>query len=235
MSNDLKDNIVKANKDIVNKKRKPSKVLAIDLFAFNPQMTVAEVADKIGVTKKSVLMWREDPNFIDAIYDRYMIEFGFQLPAVLNSMVREAQAGNVQAARLVLEHSGRLVKNINVTIDSPFEKFLKGVEVAEVVSDEDIIDVAENIDDDFIELPERNTENQVERTKKENVLNRKAIKEEEKRLAYNQKQKEWREWRLRAEKVGIKPLKSRRPTPAQRQEWQHLIIQAESEVPSTSK
>ena len=234
MSNDLKDNIVKANKDIVNKKRKPSKVLAIDLFAFNPQMTVAEVANKIGVTKKSVLMWREDPNFIDAIYDRYMIEFGFQLPAVLNSMVREAQAGNVQAARLVLEHSGRLVKNINVTIDSPFEKFLKGVEVAEVVSDEDIIDVAENIDDDFIELPERNTENQVERTKKENVLNRKAIKEEEKRLAYNQKQKEWREWRLRAEKVGIKPLKSRRPTPAQRQEWQHLIIQAESEAPSTS-
>ena len=232
MSNDLKDNIVKANKDIVNKKRKPSKVLAIDLFAFNPQMTVAEVADKIGVTKKSVLMWREDPNFIDAIYDRYMIEFGFQLPAVLNSMIREAQAGNVQAARLVLEHSGMLVKNINVTIDSPFEKFLKEIEVAEVVSDEDIIDVAENIDDDFIELPERNTENQVERTKKENVLNRKAIKEEEKRLAYNQKQKEWRQWRLRAEKVGIPPLKSRRPTPAQRKEWQNQVIQAESSLSS---
>ena len=232
MSNDIKDNIVKANKDIVNKKRKPSKTLAIDLFAFNPQMTVAEVADKIGVTKKSVLMWREDPNFIDAIYDRYMIEFGFQLPAVLNSMVREAQAGNVQAARLVLEHSGRLVKNINVTIDSPFEKFLKGVEVAEVVSDEDIIDVAENIEDDFIELPERNTENQVERTKKENLLNRKAIKEEEKRLAYNQKQKEWRQWRLRAEKVGIPPLKSRRPTPAQRKEWQNRVIQVESSLSS---
>ena len=232
MSNDIKDNIVKANKDIVNKKRKPSRILAIDLFAFNPQMTVAEVADKIGVTKKSVLMWREDPNFIDAIYDRYMIEFGFQLPAVLNAMVREAQAGNVQAARLVLEHSGRLVKNINVTIDSPFEKFLKEIEVAEVVSDEDIIDVSENIDDDFIELPERNTENQVERTKKENVLNRKAIKEEEKRLAYNQKQKEWRQWRLRAEKVGIPPLKSRRPTPAQRKEWQNQVIQAESSLSS---
>ena len=233
MPNDIKDNIVKANKDIVNKKRKPSKVLAVDLFAFNPQMTVAEVADKIGSTKKSVLMWREDPNFIDAIYDRYMVEFGFQLPAVLNSMVREAQAGNVQAARLVLEHSGKLVKNINVTIDSPFEKFLKGIEVAEVVSDEDIIDVAENIEDDFTELPERNTENQIERTKKENVYNRKAIKEEEKRLAYNEKQKEWRQWRLRAEKVGISPLKSRRPTPAQRKEWQSLIIQAESEVSST--
>ena len=141
--------------DIIKKKKKPSKILAIDLFAFNPQMTVQQVADKLGVTKKSVLQWREDPNFIDAIYDRYMVEFGSQLPSVLNAMVREAQAGNVQAGRLVLEHSGKLVKNINVTIDSPFEKFLKGVESAEVVEDDDIIDVAESIDDDFDDFPER--------------------------------------------------------------------------------
>ena len=94
--------------DIIKKKKKPSKILAIDLFAFNPQITVQQVADKLGVTKKSVLQWREDPNFIDAIYDRYMVEFGSQLPSVLNAMVREAQAGNVQAGRLVLEHSGKL-------------------------------------------------------------------------------------------------------------------------------
>ena len=29
-------------------------------------------------------------------------------------MIREAVEGNVQAGRLVLEHSGKLVKNINV-------------------------------------------------------------------------------------------------------------------------
>ena len=146
---------MKNTTDIIKKKKKPSKILAIDLFAFNPQITVQQVADQLGVTKKSVLMWREDPNFIDAIYDRYMVEFGSQLPSVLNAMVREAQAGNVQAGRLVLEHSGKLVKNINVTIDSPFEKFLKGVESAEVVEDDDIIDVAESIDDDFDDFPER--------------------------------------------------------------------------------
>ena len=233
MKEEIKDNIVRSNSKLVKEKKKPAKILAIDLFAFNPQMTIAEVANKIGVTKKSVMMWREDPNFIDAIYDRYMVEFGFQLPAVLNAMTREAQAGNVQAARLVLEHSGRLVKNINVTIDSPFEKFLKAVQAVEVVSDEDIIEVAGTIEDDFVELPERVVENQVERTKKENISNKKAIKSEEKRLAYNQKQKEWRKWRLRAEKVGIQPLKSRRPTPAQRKEWQNQIIQAESEVSSS--
>ena len=214
--------------DIIKKKKKPSKILAIDLFAFNPQMTVQQVADKIGVTKKSVLMWREDPNFIDAIYDRYMVEFGFQLPSVLNAMVREAQAGNVQAGRLVLEHSGKLVKNINVTIDSPFEKFMKGMENAEVVEDEEIIDVAESIDDDFDDLPERIIENQIERTKKENITNRKVIMQEEKKAAYNKQQREWRKCRIRAEKVGIAPLKGRRPTPAQRKDWENSIMEAEN-------
>ena len=214
--------------DIIKKKKKPSKILAIDLFAFNPQITVQQVADKLGVTKKSVLMWREDPNFIDAIYDRYMVEFGSQLPSVLNAMVREAQAGNVQAGRLVLEHSGKLVKNINVTIDSPFEKFLKGVESAEVVEDDDIIDVAESIDDDFDDLPERVAENQMKRTRDENIRNRKVIMEEEKKAAYNKQQREWRRWRIRAEKVGINPLKGRRPTPAQRKDWENSIMEAEN-------
>ena len=214
--------------DIIKKKKKPSKILAIDLFAFNPQITVQQVADKLGVTKKSVLMWREDPNFIDAIYDRYMVEFGSQLPSVLNAMVREAQAGNVQAGRLVLEHSGKLVKNINVTIDSPFEKFLKGVESAEVVEDDDIIDVAESIDDDFDDLPKRVVENQMKRTRDENIRNRKVIMEEEKKAAYNKQQREWRRWRIRAKKVGIEPLKGRRPTPAQRKDWENSIMEAEN-------
>ena len=98
-------------------KSKPEKVLAVEIFALQPSVTVEEVANKIGVSKNAVKKWRSDPNFLDACYDRYMIEFGSQLPSVLNAMVREAQAGNVQAGRLVLEHSGKLVKNINITVD----------------------------------------------------------------------------------------------------------------------
>ncbi len=120
------------------------------------------------------------------------------------------------------------MKNINVTIDSPFEKFLKGVENAEVVEDKDIIDVAESIEDDFEDLPKRKVENQIERTKKENISNRKAIKEAEKRASYNKQQSEWRKWRIRAEKVGVPPLKSRRPTPAQRQDWENKIMEEEN-------
>ena len=173
-------------------------------------------------------MWKQDPNFVEAIYDRYMLEFGSEIPAVLNAMVREAKEGNVQAGRLVLEHSGRWVKNINVTIDSPFEKFLKGAQVAEVVSDEDIIEVAAEIVTEDDGLPERNTEDQGKRASREKKLTIKEIKKEEQRVKYNAKQKEWYRWRKRAEKVGVSPLKSRRPTPAQRKEWQNKIIQAES-------
>lgn len=206
-------------------KAKPQKVLAVELFALQPSISLEQVANKIGVSKKTIENWRSDPNFLDACYDRYMIEFGSQLPSVLNAMVREAQAGNVQAGRLVLEHSGKLVKNINITVDSPFEKFLKSVPDAEVVADAEIVEAAEDIS--FESLPERNTENQNQRVKNEKVLNRKAIEKEEKRLKYNIQQKEWYKWRKRAKAVGVEQLKGRRPTPAQRKDWQEKIIAAE--------
>ena len=205
--------------------RKPHKVLAIELFALNPAITVKEVASKVGVSDICVAKWRQDPMFIDKIYERYMTEFGSQLPAVINAMVREAKHGNVQAARLVLEHSGKLVKNINITVDSPFEKFLKSVPDAEVVADAEIVEAAEDIS--FESLPERKTGDQNVRVRNENALNKKAIEKEDKRLKYNEKQKEWYKWRTRAKKVGVEPLKNRRPTPAQRQDWIKLIVEAE--------
>ena len=58
---------------------------------------------------------------------------------------------------------------------------------------------------------------------------RKAIKKEEKRLDRNNKQKEWYEWRKRAKAVGVEPLKNRRPTPAQRKDWEAKIVKAESQ------
>ena len=210
-------------------KKEPSKVLAVEIKALNPTITNIDLAQKLKVSSVTVNRWMKDPNFIEACYDRYMLEFGGQLPNVLNAMIREAQAGNVQAARLILEHSGKLVKNINVTIDSPFEKFLKQVPDAEVVSDKEIIDVAEGLDVDYSDLPPRNDENQDVRAKREKKSTLSAINKEEKRLERNKKQREWHKWRRRAEKSGVSPLKNRRPTPAQRKDWEEKIIKAESQ------
>ena len=194
-----------------------------------PSITAEEVAKRCNVTVKTVQNWRNNINFVEAVYDRYMVEFGSQLPDVLRAMVREAQAGNVQAGRLVLEHSGKLVKNVNVTIDSPFEKFLKkidDIEDAEIIEDVEVTELVQELPN-YNDLPPRNEENQENRVKKEKKAINKSIKDEIKRKEYNKKQKEWYNWRKRAKKVGIEPLKSKRPTPGQRKEWQNKIIAAE--------
>ena len=202
--------------------RKPHKVLAIELFALNPAITVKEVASKVGVSDICVAKWRQDPMFIDKIYERYMTEFGRQLPAVINAMVREAKHGNVQAARLVLEHSGKLVKNVNITIDSPFEKFLK----ADDIQDAEIVEI---FDDVVIpeDLPERKPSKTV---KQEKVALKSEIEKDRydnKKKTRNDMRKEWYRWKKRAEAVGIKPLSAKRPTKGQRKEWEESIVAAE--------
>tara|TARA_R100000781_G_C4068352_1_gene123588 strand:- start:474 stop:1127 length:654 start_codon:yes stop_codon:yes gene_type:complete len=209
--------------NITKLKKNPAKTLAVELLAFNPELSLQQVADKVGVSKSAIAKWKATPEFVDAVYDRYMTQFGLEIPQVLDAMIREAKEGNVQAGRLILEHSGKLVKNINVTIDSPFEKFLKNVPDAEIVEDEDIIDAAVVLEDNFDDLPPRNTENQNDRVKREKVATKDAIKRAER----NAKQKNWYKWRVRAKAAGIEPLKNKRPTPGQRKEWERSIIKAE--------
>ena len=209
--------------------KNPAQHTAIELYASQPSITAQEVATKCNVPIETIYKWRRNINFIEAIYDRYMVEFGSQLPGVLMAMVREAQAGNVQAGRLVLEHSGKLVKNVNVTIDSPFEKFLKKVDDiqdAEIVEDAEVVGLVQDLPNSD-DLPPRNTENQQKRVAREKKTLNKSIKAEAKRQEYNKKQKEWYNWRKRAEKVGVSPLKSKRPTKGQRKAWQEKILVAE--------
>lgn len=210
--------------------KRPEKELAIELFATQPELSVADVAGLVGVPPRAVSKWRENINFIEAIYDRYMVEFGGELPAVLMAMVREAKAGNVQAGRLVLEHSGKLVKNINVTVDSPFEKWMKRVDTAEVVDGEIIEEEVSSLVEDIpieIDLPPRTVENPAVRARKEKKKLTKTLKEEAKRQRYNQKQKGWYAWKKRAEAVGVEPLKGGRPTKGQRKAWEDEIIKKE--------
>ena len=131
--------------------------LAIEAFASEPGITNRQVADMIGVHKDTIRRWRKDPKFVDAIYDLYMVYYGSQIPCVLQAMIDQAKAGNVQAGRLVLEHSGKLVKNVNITIDSPFEKFLKAdASPVEYVDAEiqDIVDDVPNVLDDVRPKPQ---------------------------------------------------------------------------------
>ena len=94
---------------------------AVELYALTPNAVHKEIAEELSISSKQLLKLRRDPNFWADVYDRYMITFEGDIPDVLRATVREAKAGNVQAQRLVLEHSGKLQKHLSITIKSPWE------------------------------------------------------------------------------------------------------------------
>ena len=214
---------------MANIQKRPEKALAIEIFATQPDKGISQVAVEVGVDPKTMYNWRCDPKFMDAIYEKYMVTFGGELPAVLSAMVREAKAGNVQAGRLVLEHSGKLVKNVNITIDSPFEKWLKKVDDAEVIDGEiiedEVVDLVGEIQVEINNLPPREVENPVVREKREV----KSLAKQKKKAQYNLQQKEWYRWKVRAKAAGVEMLQGGRPTPGQRLAWEQAIIRKENE------
>lgn len=208
--------------------KKANQKAAIDLLIHNPDISKTELAKELKVTPQTIHGWFSDERFIDMYYKQYMISFNAKLPMVLNSMIREAVEGNVQAGRLVLEHSGKLVKNINVTVDSPFEKFLK----AEQIDADNIIDAeSEEVSEMIDTLPERNPEN--DKPLKRQIKEKKALEIiKSRKKPYRQKIRENRAERYallqRAKKVGLKPLPSRRPTNNERREWLKELDRLES-------
>ena len=193
--------------------RKVNQQAAIDLLIQNPGLNKTEVAKQLDIPPRTIRSWFADDRFVDMYYKRYMTLFNSKLPMVLNSMIREAVEGNVMAGRLVLEHSGKLIKNINVTVDSPFEKFLKANAI-----DAEIIDVeSEEIKEAIDNLPKRNKEN--DNPEKRDKKEAKKIK----KISYRQKRKQNKANRYallqRAKKVGLKPLPAKRPTTIERKKW----------------
>ena len=202
----------------------PKQRIAIEFIALNPSATKKEIASHVGVTDVTIWDWQKNPHFVDAVYDTYMTKFGSQLPLVLESMIREAVSGNVQAGRLVLEHSGKLVKNVHVQVDSPFEKFLK----SEVEFDEvEVID-AEEIN--FKELPERNPENDFpeKRKKKEKKNLQQAISKSKKKAKQLNARKERYQLLKRAKDVGLKPLPPGRWSKGKKEAWLNKLKKLES-------
>ena len=204
---------------------------AAEMMALDPDMTVKQIATKLKVHEQTVLNWRRDPNFVDMVYQIYMVEFGAEIPGVLSSMIREAKAGNVQAGRLVLEHSGKLVKNINVTIDSPFEKFLKADQAEVDYVDAEVQDIVEDIvEKQEIVLPERKIEDQRARTRSEFQTIKRTAQNSKRRMNRNKMHK----WKQRAKAVGIEPLPAGRPTKAQKKEWIEVVRAKERELRNKS-
>ena len=209
---------------------KPVYDKAIEVYASTPDIHHQDAAVMLGVSEATLYRLRRDPNFWESVYNYYMVTFEGVVVDVLRAMVREAKAGNVQAGRLVLEHSGKLQKNINITVKSPYDKWLDKAKGGVEIEDAEIIEEIQAIPDDFSDLPPRSEESAAWKGRKDNAGLQKELNKEESRFKRNEARKIMRKWLKRANAAGVEPLPARRPTPGQRKAWEKKIIAAEKQA-----
>jgi len=188
---------------------------AVDIYATTPNVQHNFVADELGISYKTLLKLRKDADFWKKVWDTYLVTYEADVLDVCRAMVREALAGNTSAGRLVLEHSGKLQKNINITISSPFEKYLESQERKQLEPSKEIIEA------EVVPVEIQQEFQQIDR-------------ELEKKKAVLEKRRELYSWSRRAEAVGIAPMPPKRPTKGQRLDWEMSIIRAEDEQSNTN-
>ena len=196
-------------------KWKPQKVLALEFLIDNPTASQRDVATHSGVTQGTISNWYKDPGFVETFYDKYMVVYNSKLPSVLEAMVSEAMKGNVQAGRLVLEHSGKLQKNIVIKHESPFERFLKSSEIPGEFEDVEVLDREIPRIPTFTEQPLRV------------ISSGRARKLEKRKEAYQLKK--------RAERVGLELLPAGRTSPNVKREWLSKLKELEDKVKDMDK
>jgi hypothetical protein len=194
---------------------------AIELLVDEPGRSHKDIGEEVGVSRITIHRWSKDPEFVEILYQKYMITFGGRLPSVLGAMIREAEAGNVQAGRLVLEHSGKLIKRVEVAnTKSPFESFLHSNK-KELPLDVEFEDVTFDV---FPKKPvaERTFEETYEKTEKK--ISAKQIEKTAK------KRTDARKLRERAKKVGLPLLARGRQSPLTRLKWKEKLKALEKET-----
>ena len=197
---------------------------AVDIYATTPNVQHNFVADELGISYKTLLKLRKDADFWKKVWDTYLVTYEADVLDVCRAMVREALAGNTSAGRLVLEHSGKLQKNINITISSPFEQYLESQERKQLEPSKEIQRNNSSIDIQDAEVVPEEIKQEFQH------INRELIKKK----VYLEKRRELYGWSRRAEAVGIAPLPPRRPTKGQRLDWEMSIIRAEDEQSNTN-
>ena len=207
---------------------------AIDMLAANPGIRYKDVGEKLGYSATTITNWMCSPSVIDRVYKRYMELAGNELPAVVQAIIEEAKLGNVHAARLILEHFGKLENKIKVQVESNFEKFMKGddteeAEFFEVTERQE--EVLEILSDSNIKLPERDKINndpaQRRKDEKNRLKQRASIYNRTKTDKAKKEQNERYAIRKRAKTVGLDLLPPGRHTKTARDQWMDKLTQLE--------
>ena len=214
---------------LINKTKFNIKQLtAIERIAADPGYKTKQLAEDLKVEQETIRNWKNDINFISAVYDRFMDIAGKHMPDVIMAQIREAKLGNTQAATLVLKHFGKFQDTITIKVEAPFKQFMKSrdIEEAEMVP-ADAIEIGNSF-----EIPEsivdRDPKNDLPRTRvhREN----KKVKKIYSRQKYLDNRNARYHWLKRAEKVGIDPMGRGKPRPEKLRAWRDSIVKAENDL-----
>ena len=220
-------------------KKKNVSTVAIEVLAKNLHMTYEQVAKEAGVSKGTISKWMSNADFIDKVYTRYMEISGNQLPAVIQAMIEEAKLGNVHAAKLILEHFGKLENRMTLVHESNFEKFINNVDAEDAdffdVTNEhtQVLDaIAEHVGDTEIELPERHVSNDTPKLRESFEKERLKGKVKTKKIEISEQTKQAKRYliRKRAQAVGLELLGSGRHTKSERDNWMRKLEKLEKEI-----
>ena len=223
----MKNNVTK-HKETLHRKK-----LVAELIATNPNIGSSEIAKKLNIHRNTVINYKSDPKVIDMIYDRFMEVAGIHLPEILVAQIEEAKRGNTRAAELILKHFGKLQDTLVLKVESPFMQHLKSedTEDAEIVEDL-AIDIGDSFEvkgqDMLPPLPERDPINDTPKSKvfKDN----KALKDRYADVKKKKSASERKKIRIRAKKVGLKPLPPGKPSPEARRKWLDELQRRETKL-----
>ena len=91
---------------------------AVEIVACTPGISQRKLALEINKNLMTVNSWFQNPTFTDACFSRFRELSGVKLMMVVDAMFREANEGNVAAARLLLEHHNKLDRTIHLKVES---------------------------------------------------------------------------------------------------------------------
>ena len=219
------DNLAKKTKFSIKQ------LTAIEKIASDPGYPTVKLASELSIIPGTLRTWKNDINFISAVYDRFMDIAGKHMPDVILAQIREAKEGNTQAATLVLKHFGKFQDTITVKIEAPFNQFLKNKDIEDIEDAEMVPEEAVEIGNSF-ELPEatlppRNPENDNPRYVKSKQTQK--LNKTYKRKRYLDNRTERYRWLTRAKAVGVDPLPRGRPTEEVLRKWHRSIVRAEAQ------
>lgn len=105
-------------------------------------LSYEEIAEKVGVTTKTLSRWRDRMDFKKAVTDRALENIRNELPDVFQAHVRIAKGGNIKAIELLYKVSGLMIERqeITQTIDDKRDTDSIEKDIAELgrLLDEDI-------------------------------------------------------------------------------------------------